>query len=65
MAFSSDVYRARGGGFEPPKKIFQASEYLQHSGMKRGLLLHWEQWGKRENAGWQEGRVQWDPGEKH
>jgi len=22
--------------------------------MKRGLLLHWEQWGSSENAEWQE-----------
>lgn len=23
--------------------------------MKRGLILHWEQWGKRENVGWRRG----------
>lgn len=33
------------------KNVFQASEYLQPSGVKRGMLLHWKQCGEeRENA---------------
>lgn len=64
MAFSRDIYRAKGVGFEPLKNLsslWVTAALQSEEGFDPALGTV----GKKGKCRLEEGRVQWDPGEKH